>query len=693
MPDQILIRPFFIMNVQKLFIAKCVDIDFVTKQSLTIIYRIPVTLLSDQFQKEIEANKFPNNITFDTISHASREACSKKTNALVFDFFLNPKGQIAICDMGRLEFTKRFCTTPATYLKKLENQYLGNAVNYTDEGKSSFQSNVIKTHNSFMVGIDQFDSILNDKAVQETCCKFERVESIKEKFSSALSDFLGQNPILPQEKIFTALRSIAFMKVADEEELERFFLVIDQIEFMMRRSDNLEELSKFIKSVAFQKEVLKKAVAVLDQCAVMIDLHKKDAYYLENTKIFLDRVLNTPLQEHVKCTCSIMDSKKIARENLSLRTLQLLSQFKFPEITQDLKEIHQAFTAENWVLANSLLCKIMSSPFFIQATSQSRFENQGQFLQYKCAAGIISLVDFFTAVVSNSTEYRWINFDALRAALHFLQNTTAQLEKGQLTPLKNWVKEQEDLPYAFQRFFHALKSFSDFSAQFKEESGKQFETWLLGIQNGRLDGNLFKELCLKISSAVQRANVDVHAISHEVHEVQSEMILLKKAAPIEPAVLKEQLELLNKKISDVCFPLLSFLHNFNSIIASHSLPHPVDAFALFETDPAKLLQFSNWEEKEEAEPLTIEREPAAEDPLEKELDQLFQEKNRRKILMNLNDFFKARALVVNIVSGKGSHLKLYLGERPIIIPHSKEIKVGTAGGIKKEILESLKQIV
>ena len=69
--------------------------------------------------------------------------------------------------------------------------------------------------------------------------------------------------------------------------------------------------------------------------------------------------------------------------------------------------------------------------------------------------------------------------------------------------------------------------------------------------------------------------------------------------------------------------------------------------------------------------------------MEEELSQVFQEKNRRKLLKNLNEFFKDRSLLVKIVSGKGSHIKLYLDGTPIVIPNSRELKVGTRAASRR----------
>lgn len=55
--------------------------------------------------------------------------------------------------------------------------------------------------------------------------------------------------------------------------------------------------------------------------------------------------------------------------------------------------------------------------------------------------------------------------------------------------------------------------------------------------------------------------------------------------------------------------------------------------------------------------------------------------------MNANEFKRWLARQgATFVQGKGSHIKVFLGERQSVLPmHSAELKTGTVEGIKKQL--------
>lgn len=720
------------MSAIPIFIAHVLDVNYLTEYKEAVFYRIPIDLFTPEVQKNIYSSEnFKINITHAVLDTASRKAYAEKVKATVRDLFRDKSGQIS-SDIGRMEFLARNHITPARFLKLLEDKLLTKPVNFTASGESSFQSKSSSDPDTLMMSPKEVGMMPDNPAdFKKSCFLKNKIDVIRSEFQNSLVAFLDKKPIMPEEQIFTSFRAIAFkrmVKTPESSELKDFFLFIDLLEFKLRdycylKEHDLEALksiSQLIREnsvVASPKEVFQKAFKVLLPCAQIIDLIEKEncEENLELIKNFLIEVVYHPLKDHLNCSVSLTLAKDTARENLTLRVSQILlqSQYLYPpgggphveEAVDKLQRIRQFFQAGDWVSANDQLCQILTGSFFKMAANHpsDSFGNSEKFAHNKLAASIISLISFFTDVVSSSSEYRWINFSALTACLTYFN--PMPLTKRDITSLKNWAaefreKEMSILPNLFLSFFQTLKSLADIDLQFKEKHGESFKLWLLSAKNGTMNGLEYVTLCQKISETIDQINGKVKTLSNAVHKIQAEIILFsgKKNAPkIEPPVLKEQLEHLNGKITEICLPLLTFLHNFYHLMVNGEGTSPVDTFALFETDPGKL--FVMAEEKEEEE-LTVEWEeenpagqPSAPKTLQSDLKELFQEKNRRKLLVSLCDFFKARDQMIEIVSGKGSHIKMYLKGRPIIIPNSRELKVGIAGSIQKDILERLKQMV
>ena len=550
----------------------------------------------------------------------------------------------------------------------------------------------------------------------------------------------------------TCLRALVYLqskapkskKPIDKQRLEAFFQLIDTIEFHLRQycalkgpteqntRDLYTHLAKLVEEFPYKSGFFLK---VLETLEIMIDTLRVLDYlnpqlkgfiphtqaieeYLPPIREYFTSILEIPLKAQLKCTIPANSARDIAKENLVLRSSLLLSQFKpkmqnHQPIIEDLMKIDEAFQKDDWVAANSILCKIMQSEFMknITASIPQNFGDQQTFTPYKLAAGIISLVDFFNDVVTNSSTYRWINFGAVTDLTQYLALPQTSLEKGQLTPLQEWIKQLHDagyseLPEACKGLFNSLKAFKDVKEKFEQENKEGLQLWLNKLQKNEIDADAYQVLCSNIDKSFQAINQAIGDISLHVNMTQAHIVLAitQKGIPtLDREVLIEQLTLLNKKIHDTCYPFIYFLHNFRIIMNKEKTAPNVYSLTLFEASKEKLFTQSveapvevtiesDSEDDEIAVEEPIEKSEPATDTLKTELDEVFSNKKRRKIFEKLNAFFKDHNQKVRIETGKGSHLKIFLGGVPIIIPAPNEIKVGTAGSIRDDILKELRKL-
>ncbi len=721
-----------------------------SKNGLLTLIRITKTLFSEKAQARMD----PESIRASLSCLDDFDYSPLGVESSAIDIYQDPK-KPQMCKatkMTNVEFVKNFCMTPTAMLKHaeqdLQDKPLANPT-VTLSKKSSTRFQAVGSFNPREINQFKGES-LSDFLAKESALSFakEKIEKMIEIYEKELANLLKDKPILPEEKLFMGLKVITYHleqssekeKKRDETCLMRFYNLIDKIEFQLRykqpidklNTETLAQISRFIHEeinlFTPKTPFFEKIFGVLGLMTSVIQIEQDTMgteNYLTQIKQFLDKALNSPFKDQLNCLLPKKKAKEIANKNLKLRSSLLLSQFKTKteiskELINELKRIDNAFQENNWLQANALLCNVLQTPIF----ETCNFEIESNFIIGKLASSILSLADFFHDVVARSVEYRWINFIAMKACSEYLMQENIPLKKGELNPFNQWVEAAAtagwpELREGSQNLNLKIKQLIDIKESFETANKSRIKEWIKNIESNELNSFEYATFCNEVELTLGQIRVVLLEISTEIQILQTSISLVghvKDIPQIAPNQLAKQLNLLNERITNSCFPFIYFLQNFANLMEKQENTPKVSVIPLFETDTTKLLcQHEALSGTEEVSEIRIEMDDSQVEPapipsssesrpdslqaksrdqeLEEDLATIFNTKNRRKILEQLHVFFRKQKVEVQLESGKGSHIKLYIGKKPIIIPHSRELKVGTAGSIQSDILNELRKLV
>lgn len=741
-------KTFRIHNGAEIYILRANRINSANQPPINALFRFSKNLFTPEAQAAMKTSSISNAMFWqDDVDYSIFDIDE------VVDIINTSGGGCKAQQMSDLAFTKIWHCTPKAFLKKTEEDLrkTQGSVDLTQGQKTGFEKttapnvgliSMFVEPQEYRGSYEKWKPGIHD-AMFDQGIRERHVEEKRERLERALVEVLGENPILPEEKVFTALRALAYRHVSlsmkknssNVKDLAAFYQLMDTVEFELRRylaiggSDAArlrklhtvinDEITKFSPANSFFKKI-SLVVDRMSEVIGSINKEEKPGDYSPFIDKFLGGIINTPLKKQFYCYVSLETVRDVATENLALRSSLLLSQFKNkqelidPQVIADLEKIDAAFRENDWVSANAFLCQIMDRDFFRALLTEvpGSFEDEKRFASYKFAAGVVNLVDFFNEVIRASSKYEWMNFTALNKSLDYLTKDQTALEKGQLVPLQTWSKAlteigRPELGEQCRKLFKAFQQFDEAKAKFDKENQAKFSVWLQDVQKGKVDPNAYQELCRKIDNFCVETDRALAEIATEVQTLQALIVLLleeKDLPQIDRNLLAGQLGHLNEKISAICLPFLSFVGNFKVLMAKEQTALRTYALPLFETDMSKLfIPHAPIELPGDDLEIRLEEEDIVAPPIEPSsaasfssgsaedaLKEVFKNTKRRKIVENLSAFFKAQGQKVRVENGKGSHVKIYLGGVPIVIPFHKELKVGTAESIRDDILDKLR---